>query len=251
MNRRSPSDRPATWEAGWPDIPALRRADSLAQQAYDTLRRLIRQGRIARGEMLSEAGLAAALGVSRTPVREALLQLFQDGIVEILPKRGFRLAELDRAAIEEIRLMRCALEEIVVRRVAAGAPRDGLAALRRLAQDAIEGAAAIFEHDEAFHAALADLAGLGQVKRVLSGLRAKTYLIASGAEVPAARSMGALREHLSIVERLEARDPEGAAALMAEHIGRSITAFEQAAAGAAAVSPRRGHEETSSTVRLA
>lgn len=234
MPRRiaAPPDDPVPGGAALPGLRTLPRADTLSQQAYDALRRLIRQGGIARGEMLSEATLAASLGVSRTPVREALLKLFQDGIVEILPKRGFRLAELDRAAIAEIRIMRTALEDLVVRRLCE-APAEGLSTLRALAEEAAcggaAGAAAIFEHDEVFHSTLADLAGLGQVKRVLSGLRAKMHLIASGARVPVERSLGALREHVLILARIEARDADGAAALMREHVARSIAAFEQAA----------------------
>src|SRR3954468_11512190 len=98
-------------------LPTLVRSESLAQQGYSTIRRAIRDGKIARGQIFSESALAESLGVSRTPVREALLNLYRDGVVEIIPKRGYRLVELDEADVTEIRLLRVALEQIVVARL--------------------------------------------------------------------------------------------------------------------------------------
>src|SRR5262245_48189286 len=143
-----------------PSFKPLVRSESLAQQAYVAIRRAIREGRIAPGELFSETTFAKSLGVSRTPVREALLDLFRDGIVEIVPKRGFRLAELDDAAIDEIRILRIALERLVVERLCATATAEDVGELRAIASGKGRTRDDIFGLDEALHMRMAELAGL-------------------------------------------------------------------------------------------
>jgi DNA-binding GntR family transcriptional regulator len=211
-----------------PLLPMLVRSESLAQQAYNTLRRAIRDGKIARGQFFSETTLASSLGVSRTPVREALLELFRDGIVEIIPKIGFRLAELDEAAITEIRLLRVALERVVINKLCASATPEDIRELRAIISGKGSGQNDIFTLDEAFHIRMAELAGLHQTKRALLGVRGKMYLIASGTKVTEIRNDKVAREHSAIVDALEKRNTRAAIAAITEHIERSIDAFEAA-----------------------
>lgn len=210
------------------------RTDSLAQQGYRAIRRAIRDGRIPRGQFFSETKLATLLGTSRTPVREALLTLFQDGVVDILPKRGYRLAELDEADIVEIRLIRVALERLVVETLCRRATRDDIAELRAILATGARGrkreADDVFSIDETFHMRMVELSGLRHIQRILLGVRGKMYLIASGTQVPPVRTATVAREHAAIVDALERRDSDAAVRAMSEHVESSIDAFVAARA---------------------
>lgn len=210
--------------------PESVRPESLAQQGYSAIRRAIRDGRIARGQFFSESRLAASLGVSRTPVREALLKLFQDGVVDILPKRGYRLVELDDASISEIRLLRVALEQVVVTGLCARVTPADIRELRAILKGKGRSQEDMFSIDEEFHLRMAELAGFKHVQRVLLGLRGKMYLIASGTRVPALRNQVVVREHEAIVDALEQGDCLKAAKTMTDHVERSIDAFVAARA---------------------
>ena len=215
--------------------PDPARPESLAQQGYGAIRRAIRDGRIPRGQFFSESRLAASLGVSRTPVREALLNLFQDGVVEILPKRGYRLVELDDASIGEIRLLRVALERVVIEQLCARATVADIHELRAILKGRGRSQEDMFSIDEEFHLRMAELAGFRHVQRVLLGLRGKMYLIASGTRVPTLRNQNVVREHEEIVAALERGDCATATKTMTEHVERSIDAFVAARASLAAV----------------
>jgi GntR family transcriptional regulator, rspAB operon transcriptional repressor len=208
-----------------PSFKPLVRSESLAQQAYVAIRRAIREGKIARGELFSETTFAKSLGVSRTPVREALLDLFRDGIVEIVPKRGFRLVELDDAAIDEIRMLRIALEQLVVERLCATATADEVSELRAIAGGKGRTRDDMFGLDEALHMRMAELAGLPQVRRVLLGVRGKMYLIASGTRITKLRNEVVMKEHNEILDLIAKRSPAAAKTAMTGHIKKSIDAF--------------------------
>jgi DNA-binding GntR family transcriptional regulator len=214
-------------------IPSLVRPESLAQQGYDTIRRAIRDGKIPRGQLFSESSLAESLGVSRTPVREALLNLYRDGVVEIVPKRGYRLAELDEAAISEIRLLRVALEQLVVGRLCETCTPAQVRELRTILKGVVarskgRSQADMYSIDEAFHIRMAEMAGLLQIRRELLSVRGKMYLIASGTEVASTRNEAVIREHEELVDALERHDCKAARRAITDHVGRSVDAFATA-----------------------
>lgn len=209
-------------------IPTLIRSESLAQQGYDTIRRAIRDGKIPRGQLFSESSLAEMLGVSRTPVREALLNLFRDGVVEIVPKRGYRLVELDEAAISEIRLLRAALEQLVVGRLCKTVTPLEICELRALLKGKGHSQEDMYGIDEAFHIRMAEMAGLLQIRRELLSVRGKMYLIASGTQVASMRNDKVIREHAELVDALERHDCTAARQLITAHVERSIDAFAMA-----------------------
>jgi DNA-binding GntR family transcriptional regulator len=118
-----------------PRLQALERPEPLGHRVYATLREYLRAGRIPAGQPLQEAALAAQLGVSRTPVREALARLATDGLV-VAEGRSFALPELAVGDIEDIYALRFLLEPEALRLVAASRPdRARLAPLRRALDD--------------------------------------------------------------------------------------------------------------------
>ena len=113
----------------------LERPEPLGDRVYTTLREYLRAGRLTAGQPLQEAALAAQLGVSRTPVREALARLASEGLV-VTEGRSFILPALTVADIEDIYALRFLLEPEALRLVAAGRPeRKQLAPLRKALDD--------------------------------------------------------------------------------------------------------------------
>lgn len=202
------------------------RGDSLAQQVYNGMRRAIRDGTIRRDQFYSETEFGELMGVSRTPVREAVLALYREGLVDIVPKRGFKLVSLSNAHITEIRLLRIAIESFVVEQLCINASPNDLARLQTMLDQQAAGADTnIFELDEAFHLEMAEAAGLQETGRLLASIRGKMYLIIAGARVPPVRTGHVLSEHQKILDAIKARDSHLAKLLTADHINRSIDAF--------------------------
>ena len=111
-------------------LQVLQRSEPLGDRVYGTLRDYLRAGRIPTGQALQEAALAAQLGVSRTPVREALARLASDGLV-VAEGRSFMVPALSVGDIEDIYALRFLLEPEALRLVAASRPeRKALAPLR-------------------------------------------------------------------------------------------------------------------------
>jgi DNA-binding GntR family transcriptional regulator len=118
-------------------LQVLARPEPLGDRVYATLREYLRAGRIPTGRLLQEAALAAQLGVSRTPVREALARLASDGLV-VAEGRSFMVPALDVGDIEDIYALRFLLEPEALRLVAASRPeRKVLAPLRAAMEEMV------------------------------------------------------------------------------------------------------------------
>ena len=116
-------------------LQVLERPEPLGDRVYATLREYVRAGRVPTGQPLQEATLGAQLGVSRTPVREALARLASEGLV-VAEGRSFRLPTLSVGDIEDIYALRFLLEPEALRLAAASRPgRAQLAPLRRALED--------------------------------------------------------------------------------------------------------------------
>lgn len=104
-------------------------AETLADQAYETLRSAITSGELARGEKVTERGLAQRLEVSPTPVREAIRRLEQDHLIERLTARSMRITDYSPETLDEISEIEIGLNALVARFAAAKASRDGVASM--------------------------------------------------------------------------------------------------------------------------
>jgi DNA-binding GntR family transcriptional regulator len=117
------------------NLHAIERPEPLGDQVYAALRQMLRAGRLATGQQLQEAELAAQLGVSRTPVREALARLASEGLV-VAEGRSFIAPALTVGDIDDIYALRFLLEPAALRLVAASKPdREQLAPLRQALDD--------------------------------------------------------------------------------------------------------------------
>ena len=215
-----------------PALQVLERALPLGDRVYATLRDYLRAGRLATGHPLQEAPLAAQLGVSRTPVREALARLASEGLV-VAEGRSFTVPSLSDGDIEDIYALRFLLEPQALRLIADARPaRKALAPLRKTLEDMAAAHAAgdgteFMEANYRFRAAWMALVPNRRLARAIElyadhvrYLRAFTL---GDAEVRAAVLKGLKR----LLAALEACDGEGTAAAMLAHLAKAKTILLQ------------------------
>jgi DNA-binding GntR family transcriptional regulator len=175
-----------------PEMQVIDRAESLSQRAYQSLRKAIRDGAIVHGVLYSEKDLADRLGISRTPVREALIELAREGLVTIAPQRGFQLHKLSDAIADQ--------------RAAGGEQMTALLA------------------DEQFHLLFPRLLGLERTYGLVSTLRGAMWLLGTNAFRAPHRSEEVLEEHSAIVDAIEAHDADAAVQAVKKHICNTLEA---------------------------
>jgi DNA-binding GntR family transcriptional regulator len=198
-------------------------ASSLREQAGQVIRASILAGELEAGEIYSATVLAERLGVSPTPVREAMLDLANVGLVEAVRNRGFRVLTPDDRDLDEIGEMRLMLEVPATRQVVERASDKDLAALERVVAD-IEAAAdkgdlsAYLLADRQFHIGLLELTGNRRLARLVEQLRDQTRLIGLKELAESGRLAESTQEHGEILRALQARDADRAEELMRVHI---------------------------------
>ncbi len=203
----------------------------LTQTIYKLLRDKIANHDYAPGERLQLDTLAIQLGVSRTPVRDALNQLAAEGLVEIRPRRGTFVAQVDRDTVAELYQMRLMIDTSVGKLLARRLTRQQIGMLARLLDKLVklvDGAAyvdygAYLECDRAFHSAIVRLLGNARLTALYEEINLPLWLVRAQQDAGAPRDAGAsLAEHQAIWQALAARDPHAAAEAMAAHIESSL-----------------------------
>jgi DNA-binding GntR family transcriptional regulator len=195
----------------------------LERRVYERIRDDISSGLLQPGDQLVEARLANDLGVSKTPVREALIRLQRDGLVEIEPYRGARVLEPSPDDVRETLELRTLLECHIARQLAAARPPALLEALaatvkrgRRALErgDGTEVADALTEFSEIFMGGSAN----GRLVGVLTELQSVMLLIGSSSLHAEGREARSLNEHARILAAMKKGDGDAAAAATARHI---------------------------------
>ena len=174
------------------------------------------------GAVIDKAALCARLGVSRFPVSEALGHLAAEGLVEVLPQRGTRVARIDLADCRQAMFIRRALELEAIRNVAPRADAGLLTALDRNLREQEDALGADYstrfhELDLEMHALLVGFLGYERVRHAVEAARAsldRTRLFMC----TQARQMSTFAEHQAIVAAVKKRDAEAAVAAMERHL---------------------------------
>jgi len=196
---------------------------NLRSQAADVIRASILGGELEPGEIYSAPVLAERLGVSATPVREAMLDLAKDGLVEPVRNRGFRIVAVDDGALDEISELRHLLEVPAMSLVVTRAADEDLAALEEKV-NAIVRAAEVPDipefllADRDFHLGLLALAGNQRLVRLVGQLRSQTRLLGIKHLAESGQLMASALEHAAILEAVRRRDTEAAETLMGQHL---------------------------------
>ncbi|MBZ9675026.1 GntR family transcriptional regulator [Mesorhizobium sp. ES1-1] len=195
----------------------------ISPQIYERLRRAITTLTMLPSEALSEQDLAKQLGVSRTPVREALIRLADEGLIDILPQRGSFVAPIRLSDVEEAQFIREALEVSVVQKLAGHGSQEFLATARanlaRQAKAVAEGDRELFlELDEAFHRSLSEEAGLPKSWRVIQVVKLQMDRVRYLSLPEPGHLETLLAQHVAIFEAVEAGEAKQAGARMTAHL---------------------------------
>jgi DNA-binding GntR family transcriptional regulator len=204
------------------ELRSIRRTN-LREEALAVLRAAILGGQLAPGSIHSAVSIAGPLGVSATPVREAMLELVKAELLEVLPNRGFRVTVIDEQDLDEICTLRLMLEVPAIAVVIERASDASLSELGpRLAE--LEAAAAngdvpaFLLADRAFHLELLGLAGSPRLVRIVAELRDQTRIVGMQSLAAAETLEATAAEHRPILEAVQARDVSAAQRLMRIHI---------------------------------
>jgi DNA-binding GntR family transcriptional regulator len=192
----------------------------------DALRAAVISGELPPGTLHSVQTLATQLGVSRTPVREALIKLAQQRMVRFERNRGVRVLQTSLHDLEEVFALRLLLEVPATRRASQQIDESGRRELRRLYQAMERCARAddeyrMWEHDRRFHLVVLQASGNLRLAEYVDGLR--DMVLRRGVSTAGlSRSLDDIvAEHREVLDRIEARDADGAAEAMQAHLLRT------------------------------
>ncbi|SET27690.1 GntR family transcriptional regulator [Paracoccus homiensis] len=201
----------------------MTRDDDSTPQGNATYQRLLmdlREGRLGPGDRLRETELAERLGVSRTPIREAIRLLEADGIVTHLPRQGATIRGLDYAEVMELYEMRAVLEGTAARLASRAASDIEIEELYDMNQQmaALGNSAEAFTLNRQFHAALVDAAKNRFLTRSIQALHKALMILGRTTLIQSDRADMAVKEHLAVLDAIKARDALRAEAAMRAHI---------------------------------
>lgn len=215
---------PATMTATTTPHPAARA--NLAEQVYATLKAEIHDFRLVAGDRFSEAELGTRLGVSRTPVREALFRLRNEGFLDVEPKLGWFVRPIDFGKLEQLYDLRIVLELASVQRLCARS--DDPPELDELkdiwlvpAGERLTDARAVGTNDEQFHATLVRAAGNEEMARVHWDVTERIRIVRRLDFTRGDRIEATYTEHGKILRAIIQRKPDQAQLLLRAHIDQS------------------------------
>ena len=207
-----------------PSLSSLGERRNYRDQVAHALRAALVSGQLLPGALYSAPALAARFGVSATPVREAMLDLVREGLVETVSNKGFRVTAVTERQLDEYTHIRALIEVPTVTGLARTANRDELEALRPDAESIVQAAKAAdligyIEADRRFHLRLLALAGNRHLVEVVGDLRKRSRLYGLTALAEQGLLEASAQEHLELLDALIARDEAAVTAVMARHLG--------------------------------
>ncbi|MBS6196442.1 MAG: GntR family transcriptional regulator [Clostridiales bacterium] len=195
----------------------------LRDVVFSTLRQAILRGELKPGERLMEVSLSNRLGVSRTPVREAIRMLEQEGLVNMVPRKGAQVAQITERDLNDVLEVRLGLEELAVRFACERITGEELGELELALQGFEQSMAkadlsALAEADVRFHDIIYKATHNERLVQIINNIREQMYRyrIEYLKDVESRKMLVA--EHYAIFEALKARDKERAIAQICGHI---------------------------------
>ncbi|WP_329499706.1 GntR family transcriptional regulator [Kitasatospora herbaricolor] len=198
--------------------------ERLRDQVAHALRAALISGELRPGVVYSAPALAADFGVSATPVREAMLDLAREGLVEAVRNKGFRVTELTEGDLDDFTEIRALIEVPTVGRVTRTATPEQLERLRPAAQAIVDAAGrhdliGYLEADRQFHLDLLGLAGNARLVEVVGDLRKRSRLYGLTRLDARGELVSSAEEHLELLDLMISGDAEAAEECMSRHLG--------------------------------
>lgn len=192
---------------------------NLKEKAYRVIREMIVGGDLPPGKVLNERELVEHIGVSRTPIREALHRLEKENLVEIVPQRGAFVCDITAKAIHEIYQLREIIEPQLIRMVTGDMPEEMLHEFRTaflsLKPEEYD---ALAKLDNQFHLAVIDRIGNAYLKQMMDNMYVQNERIRFQLTRLPKRLQETVAEHVGIIDAMLACDPEAASREMLEHL---------------------------------
>ena len=217
------TERPVRSAAASPRRSGRPRAATAASRIYSELRAELVSLQRRPGEPVSEAEIARSYGVSRTPVREAILKLSDEGLLEIFPQSGIFVSRIPLAALPEAIIVRRALEATTAQLAAERATASQILTLHSILQrqreaNAAKQSDAFHQADEAFHAAIAEIAGYPGIWTLIQQVKVHVDRYRRLTLPQEGRIGRVIVEHEAVLGAIEAHDPAAARAAMEKHL---------------------------------
>ena len=209
-----------------PKFAALKQPESLAKMAYEAIRKSILSGQWKIGELYNEKAIAADLGISRTPVREALLELASQDLIIFLPRRGLMVNRITRRDVDEIFELRKAIELAAVEKITVTSPpfdlfeiEESLLSQRKAVKQ--KDYLAFMEADRLFHTRFSELTNNRRLIAILDNIRDIIHVMGAKALALEGRAIAVIEEHQTIFEAVKKGNIEEARRAMAYHLDQS------------------------------
>ena len=205
---------------------AIKQPESLAKMAYEAIRKSILSGQWKIGELYNEKAIAADLGISRTPVREALLELASQDLIIFLPRRGLMVNRFTRRDVDEIFELRKAIELAAVEKITVTSPpfdlfeiEESLLSQRKAVKQ--KDYLAFMEADRLFHTSFSELTNNRRLIAILDNIRDMIHVMGAKALALEGRAIEVIGEHQTIFEAVKKGNIEEARRAMAYHLDQS------------------------------
>lgn len=201
----------------------------LRDVVFNTLRQAILRGELKPGERLMEIQLANRLGVSRTPIREAIRKLELEGLVLMIPRKGAEVAEITEKNLRDVLEVRSALEELAVQLACDRIKQEDIENLKQAAKnfEAVLGSAditKIAEADVAFHDIIYNATDNTRLIQLLNNLREQMYRYRVEYLKQKECHPKLMSEHLDIIQAIENGERDRAAKITSQHIDNQVAA---------------------------
>ena len=195
----------------------------LRDVVFNTLRQAILKGELKPGERLMEIQLAKRLGVSRTPIREAIRKLELEGLVVMIPRKGAEVAKITEKDLRDVLEVRCTLEELAVSLAANNIKKEDVAVLEAKNNEFIEAISKenvveMAEADVNFHDAIYALTDNARLIQILNNLREQMYRYRFEYIKDSDKRKTLVEEHRIIIEALANKDTEAVKKAVRQHI---------------------------------
>ena len=204
---------------------------SLRGRVFQSIREDILSGRYEQNTELKEAAIGAELGVSRTPVREALRQLELEGLVTIIPNRGAYVNMITAKDVQDIYVIRSMLEGLCARWATQSITAEQLDSMEETLclseyHTSKKNYEKLYELDSLFHEQLYEAGGSRILNHILSDFHDYVKMVRKATISTSSRSVTSTEEHRAIFEAIKEKDPDKAESLAKEHVKHTIESIQ-------------------------